>query len=59
MKTIQTINCPNCGSSAKRIHYRDRGITEIACPVCDYLLIKCSRTCRVLEAYAPGIASNY
>ena len=59
MKTTQTINCPNCGSSARKIHYLDKNITEIACPVCDYLLIKCSQTCRVLEAYAPGIACHH
>jgi hypothetical protein len=31
-------------------------VIETSCPVCDYLLVSCSRTGNVLEAYAPGLS---
>ncbi|WP_283769143.1 hypothetical protein [Roseofilum capinflatum] len=52
---IQPIPCPNCGSSAQRKHLVKLEQTKIECPSCDYLLLTCSRTGRVKEAYAPGI----
>lgn len=52
----QQIRCPNCGSHAKRFYYLKNQITETACPACDYLMVNCSRTGKVLESYAPGIA---
>ncbi len=53
MQTIQIVRCPNCGSPAERHHVSDRMHTQ--CHDCDYLLVLCSRTGRVIEAYAPGI----
>ncbi|TAE54161.1 MAG: replication restart DNA helicase PriA, partial [Nostocales cyanobacterium] len=29
--------------------------TRTQCSTCDYLMINCTRTGRVVEAYAPGI----
>lgn len=49
----QTIHCPNCGSFAERFYRIE--ITQTQCHSCDYLMITCSQTGRVLEAYAPGI----
>ncbi len=55
MQIIQKVYCPNCGSSAQRIYCQNTHLTQTQCPVCDYLMISCSRTGRVVEAYAPGI----
>jgi ribosomal protein S27AE len=48
--------CPNCGSSAaERRQLMTEQLTRTQCPHCDYLMVSCSRTNRVLESYAPGI----
>lgn len=60
MEIKQQIRCPNCGSHAERLFFtnnKNNQITQTACPVCDYLMINCTVTGRVLEAYAPGWAS--
>mgnify|MGYP002654967889 FL=1 len=51
----QTIHCPNCGSHALRQQYvmENETITETACPVCDYLLVNCELTGRVMDSYLP------
>lgn len=55
MQMIQTIRCPNCGNHAER-HYLDSShLSRTQCPSCDYLMITCTKTGRVIEAYAPGI----
>jgi predicted RNA-binding Zn-ribbon protein involved in translation (DUF1610 family) len=54
-ETIQSIRCPNCGSLAEREYITSRQIIQTQCPACDYLMILCSRTIKVIEAYAPGI----
>ena len=54
MQITQTIRCPNCGSHAERHHLVDPQQTRTECPACDYLMITCSRTGSVVEAYAPG-----
>lgn len=58
MHILQKIHCPNCGSEAERHYISDRQITRTQCPACDYLMINCTRTGRVIEAYAPGINVN-
>jgi len=58
MKTIETVRCPNCGSPAERVYQKQQGIVQTECSVCDYLLVRCDRTCHVVEAYAPGIAAR-
>jgi hypothetical protein len=55
MQRIQRICCPNCGSGAERHHLDLQELTRTQCPTCDYLMIACSRTGRVIEAYAPGL----
>ncbi|NJK38496.1 MAG: pyruvate formate lyase-activating protein [Oscillatoriales cyanobacterium RM1_1_9] len=54
MTTQQTVRCPNCGSLAERWHHANSIQTE--CSACDYLMVTCSKTGNVLEAYAPGIS---
>lgn len=55
MSRIEKVRCPNCGSHAERHHLSKHNIVQTQCPACDYLLVSCSRTGSVLEAYAPGI----
>ncbi|AFZ18170.1 hypothetical protein [Allocoleopsis franciscana] len=58
MKITQKVRCPNCGSHAERLFFQTTHITQTQCPACDYLMINCSRTGRVVEAYAPGIYAH-
>jgi hypothetical protein len=51
----QTIHCPNCGDRAKK-YLIDNSIIRTSCEHCDYLLVQCSKTGKVIEAYAPGIS---
>lgn len=55
MSIKQTIHCPNCGSSAERYQCSETNILRTSCYYCDYLLVQCSQTGKVIEAYAPGI----
>jgi hypothetical protein len=57
MRSIQYVRCPNCGRQAEREHLASRQVLQLECPCCDYLLITCSLTGRVIEAYAPGMGS--
>jgi predicted RNA-binding Zn-ribbon protein involved in translation (DUF1610 family) len=59
MQMVQKIRCPNCGSHAERYHLPSDQLTRTQCPSCDYLMITCSRTGRVIEAYAPGISAPH
>ena len=56
MVNIQAIRCSNCGNHAKKQFHVQLQVIETSCPVCDYLLVSCSRTGNVLEAYAPGLS---
>lgn len=58
MQTIQKIRCPNCGSHAERHYLGSSKLTRTQCPSCDYLMITCSVTGNVVEAYAPGIPAH-
>jgi hypothetical protein len=50
------ICCSNCGSDRAERHYiQDLELIRNQCPVCDYLMVTCASTGRVIEAYAPGI----
>ncbi|MGA7934613.1 MAG: replication restart DNA helicase PriA [Kovacikia sp.] len=63
MDTLMVVRCPNCGSLAQR-RLSDhlpgyqacpaQQVAQTECPVCDYFIVMCWQTCRVLEAYAPG-----
>lgn len=55
MQPAQAIYCPNCGSQAERHHLLNLQLTRTQCSSCDYLMITCVKTGRVIEAYAPGI----
>jgi hypothetical protein len=51
------ICCSNCGSDRAERHYiADLELIRSQCPVCDYLMVTCAATGRVVEAYAPGIS---
>ncbi|MDF5726004.1 MAG: replication restart DNA helicase PriA [Rhizonema sp. PD37] len=58
MNTVQKIRCPNCGSHGERHYNSHNYVTRTQCPICDYLMVSCRRTGRVIEAYAPGINAN-
>ena len=58
MSTIYQVRCPNCGSLAERHHVPDQQLVRTQCATCDYLLITCTATGRVIEAYAPGISAQ-
>lgn len=58
MQSLQKIRCPNCGSEAER-HSIDNGrMTRTQCSCCDYLMVTCAKTGKVIEAYAPGISAS-
>jgi ribosomal protein S27AE len=52
--TVQQVRCPNCGSYAERHHLDDMDLQRTQCGSCDYLMITCAATGKVIEAYAPG-----
>jgi hypothetical protein len=52
--SAQKICCPNCGSRNAQRQWRDTAQTVTECADCDYLLISCSLTANVLEAYFPS-----
>jgi len=58
MQLKQTIRCPNCGSHAERHYLESNKLTRTQCSICDYLMITCSVTGKVVEAYAPGIYAH-
>lgn len=51
--TLEIVRCPNCGSLAER--YYSFTQQKLQCDHCDYLVITCAQTGRVIEAYAPGL----
>ncbi len=55
MQIAQKIRCPNCGSEGERYYNSQNQLTRTQCPICDYLMVSCTRTGKVIEAYAPGI----
>lgn len=67
MHVTQTVRCPNCGSSAQRRYFTSEEaaysscpsnqVIQTECPVCDYLMVICSLSGRVVEAQAPGTSA--
>jgi uncharacterized Zn finger protein len=53
----QQIHCPNCGNQAERHYLIDQKLVRTQCARCDYLMITCQKTGKVIEAYAPGVPS--
>jgi hypothetical protein len=58
MFSIQNVCCPNCGRPAERHHIHESKITRTQCPSCDYLMVTCALSGKVIEAYAPGIVAD-
>jgi len=56
MQIKQQIRCSNCGSEAERFYVLSSELTRTQCNSCDYLMVTCARTGKVIEAYAPGIS---
>ncbi|MFM2314446.1 MAG: hypothetical protein RLZZ04_3722 [Cyanobacteriota bacterium] len=64
MNMNQIIRCPNCGSQAERRYFTsneaiynscpNHQVLQTECPVCDYLMVMCSRNASVIEAHAPS-----
>ncbi len=52
---VQKIRCPNCGSEAERHHITQSSLIRTQCSCCDYLMVTCAETGKVIEAYAPGV----
>lgn len=55
MKTVEVVRCPNCGSYAERHHLLSDQLIRTQCSACDYLMVTCASTGKVVEAYAPGL----
>ncbi len=61
---VQKVHCPTCGRLAERYHFIEEGnlsslsrrIVRTQCSHCDYLMITCADTGRVIEAYAPSFS---
>ncbi|MBF2075602.1 MAG: replication restart DNA helicase PriA [Synechococcales cyanobacterium C42_A2020_086] len=54
-QTLHIVRCPNCGNPAERHYLLTHQLTQTQCHACDYLMITCSQTGKVIEAYAPGL----
>ena len=63
MNRTYTVRCPDCGSLALRTHLNNRveprrgraiddETIETECPSCDYLLVTCSVSGKVLDAHS-------
>ncbi|MFZ4676640.1 MAG: replication restart DNA helicase PriA [Nodosilinea sp.] len=52
---VQQVHCPNCGHLAERHHINPDQLVRTQCGACDYLMITCARSGKVIEAYAPGL----
>ncbi|UIE36127.1 replication restart DNA helicase PriA [Leptodesmis sichuanensis] len=57
--SITEICCPNCGKPAERHTLLLEKLIRTQCPACDYLMILCAQTAKVVEAYAPGISASH
>nr|WP_161824147.1 replication restart DNA helicase PriA [Petrachloros mirabilis] len=59
MNYVENIRCPNCGSYGERHHLLDCNLVRTQCPECDYLMVTCGVTGKVVEAYAPGLSLEH
>jgi hypothetical protein len=53
--TSHQVHCPNCGRLAERQRLDQGKLIRTQCAECDYLMITCAISGRVVEAYAPGL----
>jgi len=51
------VRCPNCGAPAQRHLLPLLAQSRTECHRCDYLLVTCTRTGKVVEAHAPGLSA--
>ncbi len=54
----QQVHCPNCGQLAERHYLEQNRLMRTQCQGCDYLMITCTTTGKVVEAYAPGLFAS-
>ena len=54
--TMQKVNCPTCGGSAERHRSLSDSLVRTQCDHCDYLMVLCEDTGRVVESYAPSFS---
>lgn len=54
--TTQTVHCPNCGCAAERKYSAKTLQVRTQCDSCDYLMVSCANTGRVIESYAPSFS---
>ena len=55
MERTYTVRCSDCGSLALRTHlinYPNNPRTKTECPSCDYLLIICSDSGKVIDSHS-------
>ena len=57
MTKTQIVHCPNCGDRATK-EITEHNIHRTSCRGCDYLMVQCAKTGKVIEAYAPGLNSH-
>ncbi len=55
---VQRVHCPTCGGPAERYHLKESSIIRTQCDRCDYLMVTCAKTGRVVEAYAPSFSPS-
>jgi len=55
---IQTVRCPDCGSDARRHYLSKDHLLRIQCQSCDYLMVTCTQTGRVVETYSVGFYAH-
>ncbi len=53
--TVMLVRCPNCGNLSERHYLESQHLVRTQCSHCDYLMITCALTYRVIESYAPGL----
>ncbi|MEM8505255.1 MAG: hypothetical protein AAF716_19125 [Cyanobacteria bacterium P01_D01_bin.1] len=53
---VQTVHCPTCGSAAERRYSTKTGQVRTQCDHCDYLMVSCAKTGRVIESYSPSFS---
>ena len=53
---VQIVHCPTCGRAAERHYVAKTSQVRTQCDSCDYLMVTCMKTGRVIESYAPSFS---
>lgn len=53
---VQIVHCPTCGRAAERHYVAKTSQVRTQCDSCDYLMVSCMKTGRVIESYAPSFS---